>query len=102
MIEMERVPIQAPRGLPLSMVQEYVQRCREALPAAKVALENLDHKYLRVYGHGLKGSGGGYGIPRLTEVGAVIEEAAKRSDAGEVREQLANLEIYLSRIEIVS
>ncbi len=82
------------------MVKEYVQRCRAALPAAQAAIENLDHKYLRVYGHGLKGSGGGYGVPRLTEVGAVIEEAAKRGDTGELREQLAKLETYLSRIEI--
>jgi hypothetical protein len=100
-MQAEKISVQAPRGLPASMVEEYVQRCRLALPAAKAALENLDHNYLRVYGHGLKGSGGGYGIPRLTEVGSGIEEAAKRGDAPELRDQLANLEVYLNRIDIL-
>lgn len=84
------------------MVNAYVQRCRAALPDVEAALDRLDYKYLRVYGHGLKGSGGGYGIPRLTEIGAVIEAAAKRGETAELQNQLATLEVYLNRIEIAA
>ncbi len=84
------------------MVVAYVQRCIAALPDAEVALDNLDHNYLRVYGHRLKGSGGGYGIPRLTEIGSAIEQAAKRGDTAELQTRLAALEVYLKRIEILA
>lgn len=83
------------------MVAAYVQRCLTALPEAKTALDGLDHNYLRVYGHRLKGSGGGYGIPLVTQMGAGIEQAAKRADTTELQGQLAALEAYLNRIEIV-
>ncbi len=96
----EKISIQAPPGIPASMVAEYVDRCRAALPAAKAALAGLDHHYLRVYGHGLKGSGGGYGIPKLTEMGSWIEEAARRGDAAGLQSQFAQLEIYLNRLDI--
>jgi HPt (histidine-containing phosphotransfer) domain-containing protein len=100
-MQTEKISVQAPPGVPASMVDAYVRRCRTALPDAEAALDRLDHNYLRVYGHGLKGSGGGYGIPRLTEVGALVEDAAKRGDTAELQSQLAALEIYLNWIEIV-
>jgi HPt (histidine-containing phosphotransfer) domain-containing protein len=100
-MQTEKISIQAPPGVPASMVDAYIRRCRAALPDVEAALDRLDHNYLRVYGHGLKGSGGGYGIPRLTEVGSLIEEAAKRGDTAELQSQLAALEIYLNRIEIL-
>jgi hypothetical protein len=98
----EKISIEPPPGLPANMVAEYVQRCLEALPAAKLALDGLDHNYLRVYGHGLKGSGGGYGIPVLTEIGSSIQEAARRGDNGVLRDRLVALEVYLHRVEILA
>jgi HPt (histidine-containing phosphotransfer) domain-containing protein len=83
------------------MVAAYVDRCRTALPDAEAALDNLDHNFLRVYGHRLKGSGGGYGIPRLTEMGSAIEQAAKRGATAELQMLLAALQVYLSKIEIL-
>jgi HPt (histidine-containing phosphotransfer) domain-containing protein len=100
-MQMEKISVRVPDGLPASMVVEYVQRCNIALPAAEAALANLDHNYLRIFGHGLKGSGGGYGIPGLTQAGSLIEEAAKSGDTAELQEQLAHLAVYLSQIEIL-
>jgi len=97
----EKISVHAPRGIPASMVEAYVERCRTVLPDAEAALDRADYNYLRVYGHGLKGSGGGYGIPKLTEIGSLIEQAAKRGDVAELQEQLGALEIYLRRIEIL-
>ena len=100
-MQAEKIAVRVPRGIPASMVLEYVQRCKIALPAARSALANLDHNYLRIYGHGLKGSGGGYGIPGLTEAGSLVEEAAKAGDTAKLHDLLAKLEIYLSRIDIL-
>jgi|ERR1700733_7546756 len=100
-MQAEKILVPAPRGIPASMVEAYVRRCRTALSDAEAALGRLDHNHLRVYGHGLKGSGAGYGIPRLTEMGSLIEQAAKRGDTAELQAQLGAMELYLRRIEIV-
>jgi HPt (histidine-containing phosphotransfer) domain-containing protein len=97
----EKISVHAPPGIPASMVTAYVRRCLAALEEASAALDRLDYEYLRVHGHRLKGSGGGYGLPLLTKVGLVIEDAAKRGDATELQAQIAALEAYLSRIEIL-
>jgi histidine phosphotransfer protein HptB len=101
MLQTEKVWIQTPLGIPSSMVTAYIQRCVAGLPAAKAALVSLDHDSLRVYGHRLKGSGGGYGIPRLTEFGAGIEDGAKRGDTAGLQNQFAELEVYLGRLEVL-
>jgi len=102
MVQSEKILVQTPLGIPASMVTAYIQRCLAGLSAAKASLASLDHNSMRVYGHRLKGSGGGYGIPRLTELGALIEEAARRGDTAELRNQFAALEVYLGRLEVVS
>ena len=78
-MQVEKASIQPPSGIPASMVAAYVQRWVTALPDARAALAGSDHDALRVLGHRLKGSGGGYGISQLTEIGTRIEEAAKRA-----------------------
>jgi HPt (histidine-containing phosphotransfer) domain-containing protein len=100
-VQVEKASIQPPPGIPASMVAAYVQRWVMALPDARAALAGSDHNALRVLGHRLKGSGGGYGIPQLTQIGARIEEAAKRGDAAELRMQVGVLEVYLNRIEVL-
>jgi len=100
-METEKIAVYAPPGIPASMVAAYIQRCLASLSEAEAALDRLDHNSLRSYGHRLKGSGGAYGIPRLTEIGSVMEEAAKRNDTAELQSQLATLEIYLNRLQTV-
>jgi HPt (histidine-containing phosphotransfer) domain-containing protein len=97
----DRISLPAPRGIPATMVIEYVNRYVTSLSAVKTALEQSDDGYMKVFGHRLKGSGGVYGIPVLTEIGALIEEAAKRGDNAELRRQVAALEAYLGRLDIL-
>jgi hypothetical protein len=49
----------------------------------------------------MKGTGGGYGFPRLTELGAALEDAAKLSDAATVKASLEDLVLYLEKVELV-
>jgi hypothetical protein len=51
----------------------------------RVALMSKDLKTIQRIGHNCKGTGGGYGFPKISEIGAAIEEAAKAND--EVRAQ---------------
>lgn len=92
----------APEGIPPKMVTDYVARWLVAVPVAAAALDQCEYGQLRVFGHRLKGSGGGYGIPPLTDMGSAIELAAGRRDITELRSQIVALEDYLKRIEILS
>jgi hypothetical protein len=50
----------------------------------------------------MKGAGAPYGFSRLTEIGALIEHAAADRNGGALREHVAELAEYLSRVEISS
>ncbi len=97
---MEKILVHPPQGIPPSLLRFYRANCLEALAAAKSALARADHDSTRVFGHRLKGTGGAYGIPALTEIGACIEEASARDDDFQIQRQVAYLEDYLNRIEI--
>jgi HPt (histidine-containing phosphotransfer) domain-containing protein len=95
-----RILIQVPDGLPAQMVVAYIDRCRVNLSALKDALHRSDYEHARVFGHRLKGTGGGYGIPVLTEMGGAMERAAIQKHNNELEAQTAAIEDYIGRIEV--
>lgn len=101
-MQTEKILVHAPPGVPSRLLVEYVSRCRSALPDLQTALDQSDHGQMRVFGHRLRGTGGAYGFPPLTEIGSLIEQASSSGDIAELRRHVAALEAYLSRIEIVS
>ena len=101
-MQTEKISVHAPQGIPPRMVTEYINRCLVALPVAAQALDRSDFSAMRVFGHRLRGSGGAYGIPALTEIGCAIESAAVLSDAGALQRQVTALETCLNRLEVLS
>ena len=55
---------------------------------------------LRLIGHSMKGAGGGYGFDRVSEIGALIEDAALAGDAASIKAQMETLRDYLQRVQI--
>ena len=49
----------------------------------------------------MKGSGGGYGFDAITEMGRVIESAAKNENAEEIQKQAKDLSTYMDKVEII-
>ena len=74
---------------------QYLELCRRDLIAMQASLEKLDFERVRILGHNLKGSGGAYGFPRLTELGARMEQAAKSSDDSAIRRGIEELKTFL-------
>src|SRR5512140_2472201 len=70
-----------------------VEKIRAALAAA-------DFESIRAAAHAMKGSGGGYGFPEISRLGAAMEQGARERDATALAALVANLETYLARIEI--
>ena len=62
------------------------------LKRMRVALAAKDFIVIQKIAHNCKGTGRGYGFPEISEMGAVIEKAAKALDAGGVAQSVGDLE----------
>jgi hypothetical protein len=49
----------------------------------------------------MKGAGGSYGFDRITEIAAVVEQAAKTCDSSTIECHLPVLVFYLDRVKVV-
>lgn len=50
---------------------------------------------IRRIGHNMKGAGGAFGVQRVSDIGAVIEEAALTEDGETLLQQLSELSDYI-------
>ena len=82
------------------LIPGFLERRREDLDTLRNAAADRDIQTLRVTGHSMKGTGGGYGFDGLSEIGARIEAAAKAGDLDAMPEHLRALEDYLQRVEV--
>lgn len=83
------------------LIPGYIENRRRDIASIEAALRKNDFETIRVLGHSMKGSGGGYGFDKITEIGKRIEESAKVMETGEINRQVAALSEYLSNINIV-
>ena len=65
------------------------------------ALAVDDFETIRIVGHSMKGSGGGYGFDYVSELGSRIEQAAMTRDVSSIRSANEDLRAYLPQIEVV-
>jgi HPt (histidine-containing phosphotransfer) domain-containing protein len=65
------------------------------------ALEKNDLETIRILGHSMKGSGGSYGFETITDIGMMMEKAAKEGRNEDISLQMKRLVDYLRRVEIV-
>jgi DNA-binding response OmpR family regulator len=82
------------------IVPGYLDNRRKDVGVLRQALERGDFAAIRVLGHNMKGSGGGYGFAALTELGAALEKAALAGDAETVRGRIGELSAYLGSLRI--
>ena len=83
------------------LIPDYLENRRQDCQAVLQRLEKSDYEGIRVLGHTMKGSGGGYGFDAITDMGQALEEAAKQQDTEAIHLVVSQLEHYLQAIEIV-
>jgi HPt (histidine-containing phosphotransfer) domain-containing protein len=83
-----------------ALVPGYLDRRRADAAAILAAIDAGDFETARSLGHQLKGSGGGYGFPEITRLGAEIEEAAKGHEGERLARLAAGLSEYLRSVTI--
>lgn len=84
-----------------NLIPGYMENRRADIENIKAALATNDLETIRILGHSMKGSGGGYGFDPVTDIGAAIEQAAKDSDTEEITKQTEALSDYINNIEVV-
>ena len=97
----EKIIVSAPVGLTRQLLAGYLSRMRGSIPNLSAAVTRREFEVAGVFGHRLKGTGGAYGIPKLTEIGSAIERAAENESLNELQALVVMLEAYLCRLEAV-
>ena len=82
------------------LVPGFLESRRRDVEKIAAALERSDFDNVRILGHNMKGSGAGYGFSRITEIGAFLEQAAKRCAPEEIRGGSAALVRYLDGLHV--
>ena len=85
----------------LEIVKEFASELPERMVALEQSLSSGDLAKLETLAHQLKGAGGGYGFPQITDAAAVLESALREgADASVIEETLQQLGQVLKAVEI--
>ncbi|MGH8056165.1 MAG: Hpt domain-containing protein, partial [Candidatus Entotheonellia bacterium] len=79
------------------LIPGYLDNRLADIHAMQAALVQGDYESIRILGHSMKGSGGGYGFDAITEIGSALEQDAKGRNAEAIRTWVGQLATYLER-----
>ncbi len=83
-----------------SHIPAFLRDCRLNVITMLQALDKADFETVKTLGHNMRGSGGGYGFPTITHIGAALELGAKNTDTTSSRMWVGELSSYLGTIEL--
>ncbi|MBI5214051.1 MAG: Hpt domain-containing protein, partial [Nitrospirae bacterium] len=83
------------------LIPGFLQNRREDVKSMLAAIDNGDYETIRILGHSIKGTGGGYGFDTISDIGHSVEQAAKDKNPEEIRIKINELSAYLDRVEVV-
>ena len=82
------------------LLQDFIDELSRMLTNIKLAFVNEDWQNMQETVHDLKGMGGGFGYPQLSELAELLEKGLKSGDYEQVRYKLNELDIMCKRIYI--
>lgn len=85
----------------IDLIPRYLGNRWGDVHAMEAALAAADFDTIRRLGHSMKGSGGGYGLDSVTDMGRGLEEAAKAQDLDLARQWMEKLRDFLERVRVV-
>jgi HPt (histidine-containing phosphotransfer) domain-containing protein len=77
----------------------FQQNCRQNVITMLDALDRDDFGTVELLGHGMRGAGGMFGFPAITDICAALEQAAESADTDASRKWVGELSGYLDRVE---
>ncbi|HUS04676.1 MAG TPA: response regulator [Bryobacteraceae bacterium] len=94
----KRLQLHIPEGLE-DLIPGYLNARRSDLQTLHAAMSQREFTSIAKLAHNLKGTGMGYGFPQITEIGRLLEKAAKESNEKEAAEQVQFLSSFLKDVE---
>ena len=82
------------------LIPGYLENRRRDIETITSHVENGNFPEATRLAHSMKGSGGGYGFNRITEIGAAMETAGKISDGAAILSGIEQLKYYLDTVRI--
>jgi CheY-like chemotaxis protein len=95
-------PVLDPSSLEPSITRlapRYLKNVEKDLKTLSDAAATEDYATVQRIGHNLNGTGGAFGFPKITELGALIERAAKDQAIDTIRPAIQELASYLERVQ---
>jgi HPt (histidine-containing phosphotransfer) domain-containing protein len=83
------------------MIPGYLANRQKDVDLIRRALIASDYETIRIAGHSMKGSGGGYGFDVITVYGHSLENAALTKDAEEICKIVDRLKRFLDDVEVI-
>ena len=83
------------------LIPGYLANREMDIAAIHDALGKNDFDTIRNIGHGMKGSGGGYGFEDISDIGMLIEKSAKDGQVETILIQIKRLKDYLDQVDIL-
>lgn len=82
------------------LIPGFLENREKDVQTIRKAVERGDLEEVRILAHNMKGGGGGYGFDAITDIGAALELAVKKSDTHAILAQVAELSRYLALVEV--
>lgn len=83
------------------LIPKFLENREEDIKNLERLLKEAEFDQIRIIGHSMKGSGGGYGFDYLTEIGSRIEKNAELKNTDQLNSLITELKNYLDNIEII-
>lgn len=82
------------------LIPSFLSNRRHDIATIRDALSRQDYGTIRLLGHRMKGDGGSYGLDRISEIGAALEQAAGIPDVDGMRRSVEDLADFVARVEV--
>jgi hypothetical protein len=97
---MEKVRVEVDEDIK-SLIPDFLEGRRSDVETLPALIEKKDYKQIVKIGHGMRGSGGGYGFEEITIIGEGIESGGHAQDDDKILLMVSKLSDYLERVEVV-
>jgi HPt (histidine-containing phosphotransfer) domain-containing protein len=83
------------------LAKDFLENRRNELAELRSLVEQADFKKLEQIAHKIKGNGGSFGFPRISEIGKRLEYSAQAHLRDECAKAVDDLKNYLANVKVV-